>query len=102
MEHRRKISKLPRCQKVTNPSAFVRQDPAPQALRSPDAGTQAFKLHNLAMIDKQVYFRTVILDVPGKDLWIRSLKHDLLDSERVRDLRRDVRAPHLHVFGDAF
>jgi len=41
-------------------STFVGEDPAPKTLGAPDARAQAFELDDLAVIDKEVYFRAVV------------------------------------------
>src|SRR6266852_3377233 len=80
---------------------LVRQNPPPQALRPPDAGAETFKLHNLTVIHKQVHLRTIVLDVPGKDLRVSSLEHHLLQPQRANDFGYRIGSPCLHILGDA-
>lgn len=59
---------------------LIRKDAAPQALGTPEARSQTFELYDLAMIDKEIHFGTIILDVPGKNLRVRRFKHDLFSA----------------------
>src|SRR5207302_637049 len=41
-------------------------------------GAQAFQLHYLAVVDKEIHVRTVIFDVPREDVGISGFEHQLL------------------------
>src|SRR5205814_8338456 len=56
-------------------SVFVRHYPPPQTLRSPDASAQAFQLHDLAVIDKEIYICSVVFDVPRQYIRICCFNH---------------------------
>lgn len=58
---------------------------APGVGSAPDASPEAFQLHNLAVIHKEVDINTKLTDVPTKDLGIRSLKHDTLRRKLLHD-----------------
>src|SRR5437667_343271 len=79
-------------------SPFVGDHAPPQTLGTPDSRAQTFELHDLAVIDEQVHFRAVILDVPGEDFGIRSFKHHFLRAEGIRDLGRHLCPPCFHIF----
>src|SRR5579884_2097234 len=81
---------------------FVCQDAPPQALGPPQARSQAFKLDNITVVNEKIHLGTVVLDIPGKDLWVGGLKHHLLQSQRTNDFCCCISAPCLHVFGDTF
>src|SRR5205823_8027440 len=51
---------------------FVRHYSAPQTLCAPISSAQAFQLHDLTVIDKEVHVRTVIFDVPCEHIRISS------------------------------
>src|SRR5450759_3946189 len=80
---------------------LVSQDTPPQALGPPYACTQAFKLDNLAMVDKDIDLRSIILDIPGKDLWISGLEHHLLQPQCTNNFGCRIGTPRFHIFGDA-
>jgi hypothetical protein len=80
---------------------FVCEDPAPKTLGAPDTRTQAFELDDLAVIHKEVYFRTVVLDIPRKDFRIRCFKHWLLQSQSVDNPGDHISAPRFHILGYA-
>lgn len=63
---------------VSSDLIFVRKHTFPEAFGAPDAASQCFKLYNLAVIRKEVHFRAVVSDVPGKCLGIGRFKHQHL------------------------
>jgi hypothetical protein len=54
------------------------------------------------MVHKQVYLRTVVLDVPAEYCRIRGLEHGFLDAKLAYDLADHVGTPGAHTFGDPF
>lgn len=58
---------------------------APGVGSAPDASPQAFQLHNLAVIHKEVDINAELTDVPIKDFGICSLKHDTLRRKLLHD-----------------
>ena len=72
-------------------SVPVGEYPPPEALSTPDAGPQAFELHDLAVVHKQIDFRTVVLDIPCEYVRIGSLEHHLFKPQRIDELRGDPR-----------
>lgn len=63
---------------------------------------QAFQLHDLAVVDKQVHLRAVVLDIPGKDLRVGGLEHDVLQTQSVGDPGHHVGPPRADVLGNPF
>jgi hypothetical protein len=59
--------------RAATPSSFVSYDPPPEAFGSPNAGTEAFELYDLAMVYEQIDFGPVALDVPGEDFRLSRL-----------------------------
>ena len=57
---------------VLRHSLYVKT-PSPQTLCPPNSGTQAFQLHDLAMIDKQIHLCAVVLDVPREYIGISGI-----------------------------
>src|SRR5258708_14961242 len=84
----------------SNELSLIRQNSPPQTLGSPYSRSQALKLHNLTMIYKEIHLCAIVLDVPGKDLGISSLKHYFLQPQRVDNLSYRIRAPGFHVLGN--
>src|SRR5919198_3830205 len=81
---------------------LVGEYPSPEALSTPDPGTQALELYDLAMIHKEIDLGPIVLDVPGKDLRICRLEHDLLQAQLIDYLGDHIGSPGPHVFRDAF
>jgi len=67
----------------------------PGALGAPDAGSERLKLHDLAVIDKQVDLVAVVLDVPFEHRGIGAFEHHLCEAELVDNAGSDVGAPSL-------
>src|SRR5690348_17157023 len=67
-------------------STLVAHDSAPEALGSPDTGTQTFQLDDLAVVHEKVHLRSVVLDVPGEHLRVGRLEHHPLQPQGVDDL----------------
>src|SRR5665213_1062973 len=80
----------------------VGDDAAPEAVGAPDAAAEAFELDDLAVVDKQVDVRPVVLDVPAEHLRIGGLEHDSLKAQFARDGGDGVGAPGRDLLGDAF
>src|SRR5205807_9860088 len=80
---------------------LVRHHPSPKTLCSPDTGTQAFQLNDLAVIDKQIHVCTVVFDVPFEHIWIGGFKHQFLHADFVYEFRGNVRAPRIDVSSNA-
>src|SRR5437660_5737413 len=83
-------------------SPLVAHDSPPQALGAPDARAQAPQLDDLAVIDKEIDFGTIVFDVPSEDFGIGRLEHHALQPQGGNDPRHDVGPPSADVFGDAF
>jgi len=75
--------------------------PFPTNFSSPDAGAQTFQLHDLTVMDKQVHFGAVILDVPREHIGIGDLEHQFFHADLVDEFRGNVRAPSVNIFRDA-
>lgn len=82
-------------------SFLIHDHPSPQTFRPPDAGTQTFQLHDLTVLDKQVHFGAVILDVPREHIGIGDLEHQFFHADPVDEFRGNVRAPSVNIFRDA-
>ena len=76
------------------------QHASPKTGGAPVPLTQRLQLHDLAVIHEEVYLRPIVLDIPGKDLRIRRLEHDPLESERIDELGGDIATPRPDVLGD--
>src|SRR5207249_9834767 len=63
---------------------------------------RALELSGRAVIDAQVDVRPVALDVPGEDLRVGRVEHDLVQPLRVGDAGDHVGSPGPDVLGDAF
>src|SRR3989442_14039213 len=85
---------------VERDSSLKGHNAPPQAFRPPDTGAQALELHNLAMIDEEIYFRPIVLHIPCEYLRISRLEHQLVQAKLVDESRRHVRAPWLDIFRD--
>src|SRR5437762_4075533 len=82
-------------------SFFVGHHPSPQTLRSPNSGAQAFQLHYLAMIDKEVHVCAVVFDVPREHIGISGFKHKPVHTNLVDEFRGNIRAPWIDILGNA-
>ena len=73
----------PTAKLLTTVSSFLFEgnDFPPQVGCSPNAPAQCFELDDLAMIHKQVYIRTEILDVPRKYGRVSGFEHQMLQAE---------------------
>ena len=81
---------------------FVCQYASPEAFGAPNPAAQRFELHNLAVIHKHIHFGTVVLDVPGKNLGIGGLKHQLFEPDFIYKFCWHLRSPRIGIFGNAF
>ena len=62
-------------------SILIRKNPAPQTFRSPDARAQAFELNDLAVVHEKVHFGSIVLDVPGENVWVSGFKHQFVSGK---------------------
>src|SRR5690242_7006286 len=85
------------------PAVFLEAcDPAPGAVRAPDAGTQTFQLHDLAVVDEEVDVDAVMLEIPFKHRGICGFEHNSVEADAFGDLRDHIDPPAVDVLGDAF
>src|SRR5262249_50379046 len=70
--------------------------------RAPDAGAQALQLNNLTVVDKEVDFRAIVLDVPGEYAWVSSFEHDFFQAQGVDNPRHHIGPPLPDILRDAF
>src|SRR5262249_29417421 len=82
-------------------SRLVSQHPAPEALGSPDPRAQAFELHDLAVINEKVPFRTVGFDIPGEYRGICRFEHQFIQPDFGSKSCDHVGSPTRDVFGNA-
>src|SRR5213595_2459588 len=54
------------------------------------------------MIDEQIDVRAIVFDVPGEDIGLGALEHQLLHSDFVDESRGHIGSPWIDVFGDPF
>ena len=74
---------------------LIGQNATPYIRRSPNAGAHAFELNDLAVIDKEVHLRAVVLDVPGEHFGIGCFKHHFFEPECSDDPGWHIRSPGL-------
>ena len=78
--------------------SLVSEDPAPQGFGPPHPGSQTFQLNDLTVVDKEIDFRAIVLDIPRKDVGLRGFEHDPFQPQGVDEFRRNVGAPCLDAF----
>src|SRR5690242_2250690 len=99
------IPATPRISNILLPSGVLRlrravgEHAAPGVVGSPEAGTEAFELDDLRVVNEQVDVDPVVLDVPGEDVGVGGLEHDVLETEFGGDVRDDVGAPLANLLG---
>src|SRR4029453_7847818 len=79
----------------------VREDAAPEVVRSPNSGPQALELDDLAVVDEGVDVGAVLLHVPAEDLRLGRLEHHSLQSELGNDPGDEIGSPFADLLGDA-
>src|SRR3972149_9880371 len=67
----------------TRLSSFIGNDPSPEVLCAPDTGAEGLELNNLAVVNKQIDLRPVVLEVPWKGLRLCGLKHPLFQTQDI-------------------
>src|SRR6478609_7611386 len=72
------------------------------ALRTPDAAAQAFKLHDLTVVYKQVDVDTVVFDVPLEYWRIGGFEHHVLHTHLLHNPGRNIGAPWVSILSYAF